>query len=95
MHNLSCRVIDISSQTRELYPQVFVSPSNKISTIVENKYKQAGMIRTPASTLTTIWVGINDIDLTFGWQDTNELDFLIMQHYQVLIVKYALLKKWG
>jgi hypothetical protein len=42
--------------------------------------------RTAESTLTTLWVGINDIDLTYNWEDTNALDSRIMQQYQMLLV---------
>jgi hypothetical protein len=76
----------MSTQIRDLYPKVFVSPTSKISSIVESKYKQAGVVRSQQSTLVTLWVGINDIDLTYGWKDADALDSLIMQRYQVLIV---------
>ncbi|KAG2201341.1 hypothetical protein INT47_001429 [Mucor saturninus] len=77
------RVIDVSTQVRDLYPKIFVSPTEEISAIVASKYKD--MMRTPESTLTTIWVGINDIDLTYDYADTDALDSKIMQVYQVLI----------
>ncbi|KAI7898345.1 uncharacterized protein BX663DRAFT_525495 [Cokeromyces recurvatus] len=48
-----------------------------------------GIKRTSKSTLTTIWVGINDIDLTYNWNQTNALDLHIMQEYESLVVKYT------
>lgn len=82
------RVIDVSTQVRDLYPKIFVSPTDEISGIVASKYKD--MKRTRQSTLTTIWVGINDIDLTYDHADTEALDFKIMEQYQVLIVSRKL-----
>ncbi|KAI7895994.1 uncharacterized protein EV154DRAFT_493125 [Mucor mucedo] len=81
--NQAPTVIDVSTQVRDLYPKIFVSPTEEISDIVASKYKD--MMRTPESTLTTIWVGINDIDLTYDYADTDALDSKIMQAYQVLI----------
>lgn len=85
------RVIDVSTQVRDLYPKIFVSPNEKISAIVDSKYKDK--MRTSKSTLTTFWVGINDIDLTFDHPDTNALDLKIMQAYQVLIVSIYIKKE--
>jgi hypothetical protein len=74
----------VSTQVRELYPKIFVSPTEKISAILKSTYKDKE--RTAKSTLTTLWVGINDIDLTYDWENTDTLDSNIMQRYQVLIV---------
>lgn len=82
------RVTDISTQVRNLYPKIFVSPTEKIKNIVASQYKD--IVRTQQSTLTTIWVGINDINLTYNWNDTDSLDLVIMQRYQVLIVTYKI-----
>jgi hypothetical protein len=82
------RVIDVRKQVQELYPQVFVSSSDKISAIVASKYKD-NQVRTPKSTLTTIWVGINDIDITYNWRDIDQLDIKLMKQYENLIVKYT------
>ncbi|KAL9541172.1 hypothetical protein PS6_010424 [Mucor atramentarius] len=79
------RVIDVSTQVRNLYQQIFVSPTKKISGIVDSVYNKRGIQHTHESTLVTIWVGINDIDLTYNWNSTDELDLLIMHRYQVLI----------
>lgn len=79
------RVIDVSTQVRDLYPKIFVSPSQEISAIVASQYKNR--VRTQKSSLVTFWVGINDIDLTYNFNDTNTLDLIIMQRYQVLIVR--------
>ncbi|KAI9480605.1 MAG: hypothetical protein EXX96DRAFT_563475 [Benjaminiella poitrasii] len=76
-------VIDVSTQIRDLYQKIFVTPNKKISGIVKSVYKD--MKRTPESTLTTVWVGINDIDLTFDWNQTSLLDSRIMQGYQALL----------
>lgn len=64
-----------------------MSPTEKIANIIASQYTDT--VRTQQSTLTTIWVGINDIGLTHDWNDTNALDVQIMQKYQVLIVKYT------
>lgn len=85
------RVTDVSTQIRSLYPKLFVSPTKKIANIIASQYVDT--VRTQQSTLTTIWVGINDIGLTHDWNDTNALDIEIMQKYQVLIVKYTLTPK--
>ncbi|CEP07648.1 hypothetical protein [Parasitella parasitica] len=79
-------VIDVSTQVRELYQQILVSPTEKISTIVDSVYAKRGIQHTHESTLVTIWVGINDIDLTYNWNQTDELDSLIMRRYELLIV---------
>ncbi|KAI9354190.1 hypothetical protein BD770DRAFT_445193 [Pilaira anomala] len=76
-------VMDVSTQVRKLYPQIFVSPTEKVKAIVASQYEDN--VRTQKSTLTTIWVGINDIDLTYNWNDTNVLDLVIMQQYEILI----------
>ncbi|KAI9251644.1 hypothetical protein EDC94DRAFT_621698 [Helicostylum pulchrum] len=76
-------VTDVSTQIRSLYPKLFVSPTKKIANIIASQYVDT--VRTQQSTLTTIWVGINDIGLTHDWNDTNALDIEIMQKYQVLI----------
>lgn len=76
----------MSTQVRELYQQIFVSPTKRISTIVDSVYSKRGIQHTHESTLVTIWVGINDIDLTFNWNQTDAIDLLIMQRYEVLIV---------
>ncbi|KAI8143465.1 SGNH hydrolase-type esterase domain-containing protein [Fennellomyces sp. T-0311] len=41
--------------------------------------------RDPSTTLYTIWVGINDIDLTADWPDTDQLDDKLMQQYRALV----------
>lgn len=84
------RVIDVSTQVHELYQQIFVSPTEKMSTIMDSVYNKRGIRRTHESTLVTIWVGINDIDLTFSWNQTDALDSLIMQRYKLLVVSNAL-----
>lgn len=43
--------------------------------------------RTAKTTLTTLWVGINDIDLTYNWENTDALDSRIMRRYQLLLVR--------
>lgn len=71
---------------RNLYQQIFVSPTKKIAGIVDSVYNKRGIQHTHESTLVTIWVGINDIDLTYNWNSTDQLDLLIMHRYQILIV---------
>ncbi|KAI8637125.1 hypothetical protein BD408DRAFT_437259 [Parasitella parasitica] len=78
-------VIDVSTQVRELYQQILVSPTEKIATIVDSVYAKRGIQHTHESTLVTIWVGINDIDLTYNWNQTDDLDLLIMRRYELLI----------
>ncbi|KAI9490401.1 SGNH hydrolase-type esterase domain-containing protein [Zychaea mexicana] len=41
--------------------------------------------RDPSTTLYTIWVGINDINLTADWLDTDELDRKLLEHYKSLV----------
>lgn len=74
----------MSTQVQDLYSQIFVSPTEKISAILKSTYQDKE--RTAKSTLTTLWVGINDIDLTYNWEDTDALDSRIMRRYQVLLV---------
>ncbi|KAI9278831.1 hypothetical protein BDA99DRAFT_455807 [Phascolomyces articulosus] len=45
----------------------------------------------PYTTLHTIWVGINDINLTADWDNTDELDEILMEQYKVL-VEYLMIK---
>lgn len=79
-------VIDVSTQIRDLYNRIFVTPTKEISAILAAVYKN--MKRTSKSTLNTIWVGINDIDLTYNWEDTNALDNRIMERYELLLVSF-------
>ncbi|CAO3625665.1 unnamed protein product [Mucor hiemalis] len=79
-------VIDISTQVHELFPKVFVSPTDEISAIVASKYMN-NQTRSQKSTLTTIWVGINDIDITYDWENVDDIDSSIMYQYQALINK--------
>ncbi|KAL0145690.1 carbohydrate esterase family 16 protein [Mucor lusitanicus] len=72
-------VIDVSTQVRNLYQQIFIAG------IVDSVYNKRGIQHTHESTLVTIWVGINDIDLTYNWNSTDQLDLLIMHRYQILI----------
>lgn len=72
----------------ELFPKVFVSPTDEISAIVASKYKN-NQTRSEKSTLTTIWVGINDIDITYDWGNAEDIDNTIMYQYQALVVKYS------
>lgn len=77
-------VIDVSTQVRDLYNRIFVTPTKEISAILAAVYRN--MKRTSQSTLNTVWVGINDIDLTYNWNDTDALDLRIMKRYEVLLV---------
>ncbi|PHZ17140.1 uncharacterized protein RHIMIDRAFT_196571 [Rhizopus microsporus ATCC 52813] len=52
--------------------------------IVQSAYTKSP--RTSHSTLNSIWVGINDIGLTYGWRNTGQVDATIMQQYKSLIV---------
>ncbi|KAI8077003.1 hypothetical protein BDF21DRAFT_341823 [Thamnidium elegans] len=70
-----------------IFINLFVSPTEKIANIIASQYVDT--VRTQQSTLTTIWVGINDIGLTHDWNDTDAIDIEIMQKYRVLIVKYT------
>lgn len=79
-------VIDIRTQVHELFPKVFVTPTNEISAIVASKYKN-NQTRTQKSTLTTVWVGINDIDITYDWKNVEDIDSTIMYQYQALVNK--------
>ncbi|KAI8977164.1 GDSL-like Lipase/Acylhydrolase-domain-containing protein [Mycotypha africana] len=76
-------VIDVSTQMHNLYPSLFVTPTDKIASIVSDVYKDQK--RTADSTLVTIWVGINDIRLTYTWDDIDTLDATIMKKYEGLI----------
>ncbi|KAI8390244.1 hypothetical protein BD560DRAFT_380374 [Blakeslea trispora] len=76
-------VIDLNMQVRELYPRLFVSPSKKTSDIIRDRYEHKQ--RTAQSTLVTLWVGINDIDLTYDWDHVDRLDSNIMQQYMSLV----------
>ncbi|KAF1807279.1 hypothetical protein FB192DRAFT_1273039 [Mucor lusitanicus] len=76
----------VNQVVRNLYQQIFVSPTKKIAGIVDSVYNKRGIQHTHESTLVTIWVGINDIDLTYNWNSTDQLDLLIMHRYQILIV---------
>jgi hypothetical protein len=78
-------VIDVTTQVKTLYPQLFVSPNNKTAAIIADEYKNVS--RTPKNTLTTVWVGINDIGLTYNWTDTDALDKMIMKQYKGLLVR--------
>ncbi|EIE85305.1 hypothetical protein RO3G_10015 [Rhizopus delemar RA 99-880] len=69
---------------QELYLGVFAAPSATIEDIVQSAYKNGP--RTAHSTLNTIWIGINDIGLTFGWDNTTAIDKEIMIRYESLIV---------
>ncbi|CEG68636.1 hypothetical protein RMATCC62417_04854 [Rhizopus microsporus] len=76
-------IIDVAGQIQDIYPSVFVSPSKKIAKIVQSAYTKGP--RTSRSTLNSIWVGINDIGLTYGWRNTDQVDATIMQQYKSLI----------
>ncbi|ORE06069.1 hypothetical protein BCV72DRAFT_329482 [Rhizopus microsporus var. microsporus] len=78
------RIIDVAGQIQDIYPSVFVSPSKKMAKIVQSAYTKSP--RTSHSTLNSIWVGINDIGLTYGWRNTGQVDATIMQQYKSLIV---------
>lgn len=78
------RVHDLDDQIQELYLGVFAAPSATIEDIVQSAYKNGP--RTAHSTLNTIWIGINDIGLTFGWDNTTAIDKEIMIRYESLIV---------
>lgn len=78
------RVHDLEDQIQELYLGVFAAPSATIENIVQSAYKKGS--RTAHSTLNTIWIGINDIGLTFGWENTTAIDKEIMIRYASLIV---------
>ncbi|KAG1047508.1 hypothetical protein G6F43_010044 [Rhizopus delemar] len=76
-------VHDLDDQIQELYLGVFAAPSATIEDIVQSAYKNGP--RTAHSTLNTIWIGINDIGLTFGWDNTTTIDKEIMIRYESLI----------
>ncbi|KAG2224477.1 hypothetical protein INT45_010543, partial [Circinella minor] len=65
----SSAVADVTKQITSMFPQYFNSTNQQ----------------DPSTTLYTIWVGINDIDLTADWPDTKKLDKELMKQYRSLV----------
>ncbi|KAI8377413.1 GDSL lipase/esterase [Radiomyces spectabilis] len=66
-------VIDVTQQVSELFPQ-YIKKAAKFLDSANG-----------SNTLYTVWVGINDIDLTYDWNATSALDQRIMQQYAQLM----------
>ncbi|KAI8095120.1 uncharacterized protein B0P05DRAFT_524787 [Gilbertella persicaria] len=81
--NQTSTVTDMRIQVQALYPRLFVSPNERTASIIQKVY--GNKKRTAQSTLVTFWVGINDIDLTYDWEDTTDLDVRIMNRYAYLV----------
>ncbi|ORY97232.1 SGNH hydrolase-type esterase domain-containing protein [Syncephalastrum racemosum] len=70
-------VADVTMQVLDMFPALFLNTAYGAARGVQPWQ--------PSSTLYTIWVGINDIDLTASWNDTDTLDDQLMQQYGNLV----------
>lgn len=78
-------VTDVTTQITNMFPNLFLNTAYGAARGVQPWQ--------PSSTLYTIWVGINDIDLTASWNDTDTLDDQLMQHYGNLVASDMKRKK--